>query len=404
MKRFLTGIAAAAMLSSVAVPVINNTTNHHQVRKAQASTASSFLSTAAKQAQRAAKKYGVYPSVMISQAIVESAWGQSGLALKSNNLFGMKADDNWKGSVVKMPTQEWNGKRYITIKAPFRAYANYEQSFEDNGKKLRLGVSWQPTRYQGAWIEKASSYRAATKALTGTYATSPTYNTTLNSRITAYNLTQYDPKISNAKKTMYVKSSGSTYAWPTDHSVTSANGSVTVGQKVTVAKTIKYYDGSARYYIKGLGWINDNHLTTSSNTSTSTDEQKKQSNSTQAPKTQEKAKKVMHNAYIYNAKGKRVKHGLIREDTTITTFGTKKIKGVRYYRVGKDSYIKAGNVDATKRKLRHNAYTYDQNGSRIRVKTLKRGQRVATYGGTKKIKGIRYYKIAVDEYVKAANF
>ena len=49
-----------------------------------------FLNKAAKQAVRAAKKYGTYPSVMIAQAIVESGWGQSGLAVNANNLFGMK--------------------------------------------------------------------------------------------------------------------------------------------------------------------------------------------------------------------------------------------------------------------------------------------------------------------------
>ena len=399
MKRLFTGFATAAVLASVATPLVNKAAKPQQVQKAQASS-TSFLNTAAKQAQRAAKKYGVYPSVMIAQAIVESDWGQSGLAVKGNNLFGMKADDSWTGKSVTMKTQEWNGKKYVTVDAAFRAYPNYEASFADNGKKLRLGVSWQPDRYQGAWIENAKSYTNATKALTGTYATAPTYNKTLNQRITEYDLTQYDPQISRATKTMYAKKSGATYAWPTDHNVTTKSGSVTLGQKLTVTREIKYYNGTARYYVKGQGWINDSMLETKKQAS---DSQGKH-HSTQAPKGKEKGIKIMHNSYVYNSKGKRVTKSLIKEDTTITSYGTKTIKKQKYYRVGKNQYIKAGNVDGTKRRLKHNAYTYDESGRRIQVKTLKKGKRVTTYGAARRLHGVRYYKVGVDQFVKSANF
>ena len=66
---------------------------------------------------------------------------------------------------------------------------------DDNGNKLRNGVSWDANRYKGAWIENANSYQAVTKALTGTYATAGNYNKMLDSRIATYDLTQYDPKI-----------------------------------------------------------------------------------------------------------------------------------------------------------------------------------------------------------------
>ncbi|MDO7203211.1 glucosaminidase domain-containing protein [Paraclostridium bifermentans] len=35
----------------------------------------------------------------MAQAILESGWGQSRLAKDYNNLFGIKADVNWKGSM-----------------------------------------------------------------------------------------------------------------------------------------------------------------------------------------------------------------------------------------------------------------------------------------------------------------
>ena len=96
--KFFAGVAAAALLTS-AVPVLNKmpfvqSANAHQT-KAATDFEQAFLDKASRQAQKAAKKYGVYPSVMIAQAIVESDWGRSGLATSANNLFGIKAGDGW---------------------------------------------------------------------------------------------------------------------------------------------------------------------------------------------------------------------------------------------------------------------------------------------------------------------
>ena len=83
-KRLLTSFAAAAMLTSVAVPAVNTTMmNQASSQRVSAATAdqTAFLNKAAKQAVKAAKKYGTLPSVMIAQAITESGWGKSGLAV-----------------------------------------------------------------------------------------------------------------------------------------------------------------------------------------------------------------------------------------------------------------------------------------------------------------------------------
>ena len=85
-KRLLTSIASAVMLTPVATPVVSNAINIVHSQKVSAATTdeqAEFLNKAAKQAVRAAKKYGTYPSVMIAQAIVESGWGQSGLAVNA---------------------------------------------------------------------------------------------------------------------------------------------------------------------------------------------------------------------------------------------------------------------------------------------------------------------------------
>ncbi|WEV43493.1 SLAP domain-containing protein [Lactobacillus sp. ESL0684] len=402
-RKLITGLAAAALVGTV-VPVTNNliagVSVTEKVAAASASEQNSFLKTAAKQAQKVSKKYGLYPSVMIAQAIVESDWGQSGLAVKANNLFGMKADDSWTGGVYASKTREEdkNGKSYY-VTANFRKYPNYQASFDDNGKKLRKGVSWQPTRYKGAWLENASSYKAATKALTGTYATANNYNTILNNRITTSNLTQYDPQISNAKKSYTVKKSGATYAWPTDHSVSAKTDSVNKGDSVNVTKTITFYNGKKRMYISGKGWVNDSILNTGSALPPAS----------QAPKGEKKVNKtLMHNAYVYNEQGERVK-GMKAlksgtEGKTVGTYGTKMINGKKYYCIGDDQYIASGNIDGTMRILKHNAYIYNDYGNQDNARKEKKGKSIATYGSAVNIYGKKYYRVGIHQYIKKGNF
>lgn len=397
-KKLITGIAAAAVLTSTAIPAINHfpiaqsAQNHNALAATAAETA--FLKKASRQAQKASKKYGVYPSVMIAQAIVESDWGQSTLATEANNLFGMKADDNWTGASLTLRTREENskGKSYY-INAAFRKYLTYEGSFDDNGKKLRLGVSWQPTRYSGAWIENASSYLAATKALTGTYATDHKYNQTLNSRITQYDLTQYDPVISNTVKSYKVGKSVSTYVWPTDHSVSAKESSVKRGQRVNVDKTITYYDGSKRMHIKNKGWVDGNTF----------------SKSTALPASQSPkgvvSKNLMHDASVYDSKGKRIKKaGVLRAYRVLKTYGTKTIKGRKFYRIGKNSYVVAGNIDGDLRILSHDSCIYNGSGNRDNNLLYKKGRSVATFGSAVKIMGTKYYIVGIHQFIKAANF
>ncbi|WEV38552.1 SLAP domain-containing protein [Lactobacillus sp. ESL0680] len=403
-NKLITGFAAAALLSSAVIPVTNNliAASPAKAKKVNAATdsQSAFLNTAASQAQKVAKKYGLYPSVMIAQAITESNWGQSGLAVNANNLFGMKADDSWTGDVYTSKTREVdkNGKSYY-ITAKFRKYSSYQGSFDDNGMKLREGVSWQPDRYQGTWLENASSYGDATKALTGTYATDPNYNTTLNRQITTYNLTQYDPKISHANASYTVKKSTATYAWPTDHSVSAKTDSVNKGDNVTVTKTITFYNGKKRMYVAGKGWVNGGNLNLGSALPPAS----------QAPKGETKVNKtLMHNAYVYTDKLTRVK-GMKAlkagtEGKVIATYGTKTINGKKYYRIGDNQYVAAGNIDGTMRVLKHNAYVYNDYGNRDNSNKEKKGATVATYGSTYTIAGQKYYRIGIHQYVKAGNF
>ncbi|TSO25721.1 SLAP domain-containing protein [Lactobacillus sp. LL6] len=401
--KFIAGVATATLLTA-AMPAINNLpfVKNANTQKAEAATdvEEAFLNKAAKQAQKAAKTYGVYPSVMIAQAIVESGWGQSKLATEANNLFGMKANDGWDGATYIANTREENssGKSYY-INAAFRKYTSYEGSFDDNGKKLRLGVTWQPDRYKGAWLENASTYAAATKALTGTYATDHRYNISLNNHITTYDLTKYDPQISTQAKSYTVAKSGATYAWPTDHAISAKSGSVSKGQTVTVDKTITYYNGSKRMHIAGKGWVNSTLFENNSEQPAIAVSQAPKSASVKV------SKNLMHNAYVYDSKGQRIRNiKMLKADNVIPTYGQETIKGKKYYRVGENQYIAAGNIDGTSRILKHNSYVYNEYGNRDNNLKYKKNQSVATYGSAVTINGQKYYKVGIREYIKHANF
>ena len=134
---------------------------------------------------------------MLAQAILESNYGTSELALKANNFFGMKFkenEDEGKYEKYYVETKEYDATtgETITIRAAFRKYPTKLQSFEDNALKLRLGVSWDNNYYSGTWRENAKTYKDASKALTGRYATDPNYGQKLNTRIETWKLNQFD--------------------------------------------------------------------------------------------------------------------------------------------------------------------------------------------------------------------
>ena len=155
----------------------------------------SFIRKIGEPARKIGKEYDLYASVMIAQAILESASGQSQLAQAPNyNLFGIKGTHN--GKSVSMVTQEdfGNGNLYAT-QAGFRVYENYEDSLTDYAKLIKEGISGNSTFYSGVWKSNAKTYQEATKFLTGRYATDTQYNKKLNGLIETYDLTEYDKEV-----------------------------------------------------------------------------------------------------------------------------------------------------------------------------------------------------------------
>lgn len=154
------------------------------------STAEKFVNEIAKDAVRIAHEEGIYPSVMIAQAGLESNWGRSSLAQEFNNLMGTKG--SWEGNTVVMNTSENFGSGDVSIDAGFSVYDSWGDSLARYGSLLRNGVESNPEIYSGTWRENADSYKEATAWLEGRYATDPNYSSKLNETIENYNLTQFD--------------------------------------------------------------------------------------------------------------------------------------------------------------------------------------------------------------------
>lgn len=158
----------------------------------------SFIRKIGESARKIGKEKELYASVMISQAILESASGQSQLAQVPNyNLFGIKGTHN--GKSISMATQEdlGSGTLYAT-QAGFRVYENYEDSFNDYATLLKEGITGDSNYYAGVWKANAATYQEATNYLTGRYATDTQYNLKLNGLIETYNLVQYDKEVQGA--------------------------------------------------------------------------------------------------------------------------------------------------------------------------------------------------------------
>ena len=185
--------------------------------------AQQFLNKIIPAAQQATEGQDVYTSVMIAQAALESAWGQSALASEPNhNLFGVKG--NYNGQSVNMYTLEDAGaQKYYGIYDNFRKYPSYKESMDDYVDKIVNGIKGAPMFYAGAWKSRTNSYQDATRYLTGRYATDTAYYSKLNRIIEQYGLTKYDNGVVTKTNNSVVASNVSTQS-----GATAANGYYTV--------------------------------------------------------------------------------------------------------------------------------------------------------------------------------
>jgi hypothetical protein len=125
------------------------------------------------------QRSGIPAAIILAQGIHESQAGTSELVLKSNNHFGIKCKDDWKGPAVYHDDD--------SRQECFRSYSRPEDSYRDHSDFLRGSP-----RYAGLFNNSPDDYEAWAYGLKKAgYATNNHYPQILIKYIKDYNLQQY---------------------------------------------------------------------------------------------------------------------------------------------------------------------------------------------------------------------
>ncbi len=160
------------------------------------------------------KKYNIPASITLAQGLLETAAGQSRLATKANNHFGIKVTSDWTGSYILADDDAPNEK--------FRKYRSAADSYEDHSLFLR-----KHPRYAPLFKLSITDYKGWARTLKKCgYATDPNYANNLIRIIERYNLSQYDKggKKSKKQKNQYLATYTSEQDFFNRHTMGRQNG------------------------------------------------------------------------------------------------------------------------------------------------------------------------------------
>jgi flagellum-specific peptidoglycan hydrolase FlgJ len=85
-----------------------------------------------------------FPEMAASEAALESAYGKSLLAIKYNNLFGMKQHKHPTYGTISLPTREFENGAWVITNAEFVSYPTQEDCFADRLATLTRLASVYP--------------------------------------------------------------------------------------------------------------------------------------------------------------------------------------------------------------------------------------------------------------------
>jgi len=128
-----------------------------------------FINSILPGATQIQQQTGIPAAVMVAQVCLETGYGQSVIA-GSFNLFNIKGT-GLAGSVT-VPTKEYENGQWITVKAAFRAYHNYAESFADYAALIT-----GPGRYAPVLAARNNPDNFAQQLQACGYATDPEYAT-----------------------------------------------------------------------------------------------------------------------------------------------------------------------------------------------------------------------------------
>lgn len=168
-RTIITGVAAIILLLFAVLPGYGQQTREEYIEKYKDA------------AIHAMKTHGIPASITLAQGCLESADGNSDLAVRANNHFGIKCHNDWKG-----PTYYKKGDDIG--KSCYRKYRNASESFKDHSDFLRYGQ-----RYAFLFDLEITDYKGWSHGLKKAgYATDPKYAQKLIKIIEDYQLYRFD--------------------------------------------------------------------------------------------------------------------------------------------------------------------------------------------------------------------
>ena len=142
------------------------------VVQAQFSDAEDFISKLQPIFARAVKTVGLPLVAVLSQAALETGWGQHVIAdaqgRSSNNLFGIKASS--KQDSVSVTTREFEFGSWIEKNDQFRRYQSWAESVQDYVQKIA-----NSDRYQAPFQARGDASKYVQALQSAGYATDPNY-------------------------------------------------------------------------------------------------------------------------------------------------------------------------------------------------------------------------------------
>ena len=215
--------------------------------KTNFSSEQEFIKTIAPSAQKACKRYGYLPSVLIAQACLENGYGipsywdnqEIKSLLQYNNMIGQKAElltsswydkSVWPGKSFSKNTPEVYSGKQVIIKDSFRIFDDIQQSFCDFILFLlyasNYGYNGKP-KYGAEVVNIKEPEKLIKEVGSRGYATGPTYPSSVMKIVNKHNLTQYDD-LSKIKASKYIpdalkNNKTSKITKKTIHDITSAN-------------------------------------------------------------------------------------------------------------------------------------------------------------------------------------
>ncbi len=151
----------------------------------------SYISKNSFYATEEMKRIRIPASIILAQAILESQYGTSSLAIQAKNHFGIKSNPEWDNSDRHcVYSSEWDNeaKKMYRLLSCFKKYKNVRESFRSHSDFL-AGRS----NYSDLFKFSPHDFNSWAKGLQNAgYATDPDYAKKLISLITEYKLYRFD--------------------------------------------------------------------------------------------------------------------------------------------------------------------------------------------------------------------